>query len=129
MKELDPLILLAVFQEMLGPLLWLLLAVVVIGTVAFFGLLLRERKILSRRLMWSQAVGLFGGVMSLVIMAKVSASGYSDAVGPADWILIAAVFTGGAVGTTVIAYTLAGWMARIVQAGTAAIAPGSRSTG
>ena len=129
MKELDPLILIAVFQEMLGPLLWLLLAVIVLGTAAFLILLLRERKILSRRLMWSQLVGLFGGVMSLVIMARVSASGYSDAVGPADWILLAAVFTGGAVGTTVIAYTLAGWMARIVQAGTAAIAPGSRSTG
>ena len=33
MKELDPFILLAVFQEMLGPLLWILLAVVVLGLV------------------------------------------------------------------------------------------------
>jgi len=110
MKELDPLILIAVFQEMLGPLLWLLLAVVVIGTLAFLGLLARERKVFAQRLMWSQAVGLFGGAMSLVIMAKVSASGYSDAAGPADWILLAAVFAAGAIGTTVITYTVAGWV-------------------
>jgi len=110
MKELDPLILIAVFQEMLGPVLWLLLAIVVIGTVAFVALLLRERQILSRRLMWSQAAGLLGGVMSLVIMARVSASGYSDAAGPADWILIAAVFMTGAIGTTILAYTIMGWI-------------------
>lgn len=115
MKELDPLILIAVFQEMLGPVLWLLLAVVVIGTLAFFGLLLRERRILSRRLMWSQAAGLFGGVMALVIMAKVSASGYSDAVGPADWILISGVFLAGAIGTTILLYTIMGWLGAIVR--------------
>lgn len=111
MKELDPLILIAVFQEMLGPVLWLLLAIIVIGTLAFLGLLLRERKIMSRRLMWSELIGLLGGIMSLVLMARVSASGYSDAAGPADWILIAAVFAAGAVGTAVLAYTLMGWLA------------------
>jgi len=110
MKELDPLILLAVFNEMLGPLLWLLIGVVVLGTLAFLGLLLRERRVISRRLMWSQLAGLFGGVMALVVMARVSASGYSDAVGPADWILLFVVFTVGAIGTTVIAYTIAGWV-------------------
>lgn len=109
MKEFDPLILIAVFSEMLGPLLWVLVAIVVVGTLAFLGLLVRERKLFSRRLMWSQLAGLFGGVMSLVIMARVSASGYSDAVGPADWILLFVVFTVGAIGTTVIAYTITGW--------------------
>src|SRR5690606_30359933 len=97
MKELDPFILLAVFQEMLGPLLWLILAVVVVGTLAFLLLLVRERKIYSRRLMWSQLAGLFGGVMSLVIMAKVSASGYSDAAGPADWTRLEVACAAGAV--------------------------------
>lgn len=117
MKELDPLILIAVFQEMLGPLLWLILAVVVLGTLAFVVLLLRERKIVARRLMWSQVVGLFGGVMSLVIMAKVSASGYSDAAGPADWILLMLVFGLGAVGTMVLTYTLVGWLRAAIRAG------------
>jgi|SRR5690606_10666023 len=115
MKELDPLILIAVFQEMLGPLLWLLLAVIVLGTAAFLILLLRERKIYSRRLMWSQLFGLFGGIMALVIMARVSASGYSDAVGPADWVLLFAVFTTGAVGATILAYTLSGWLSHATR--------------
>lgn len=117
MKELDPLILIAVFQEMLGPLLWLILAVIMLGTLAFVVLLLRERKIVARRLMWSQVVGLFGGVMSLVIMAKVSASGYSDAAGPADWILLMLVFGLGAVGTMVLTYTLVGWLRAAIRAG------------
>ncbi|HZH57895.1 MAG TPA: DUF5368 domain-containing protein [Burkholderiaceae bacterium] len=121
MKELDPFILLAVFQEMLGPLLWLILAVVVVGTLAFLLLLVRERKIYSRRLMWSQLAGLFGGVMSLVIMAKVSASGYSDAAGPADWILLVLVFAVGAVGTTVLTYTIVGWVRTAMKVGGAQI--------
>lgn len=115
MKELDPIILLAVFQEMLGPFLWFLLAIVVIGTVAFLALLVRERKIVSRRLMWSEALGLFGGAMALVIMAEVSASGYSDAAGPADWILLALVFAAGAIGTTILAYTTIGWVRTIIR--------------
>lgn len=121
MKELDPFILLAVFQEMLGPLLWLILAVVVVGTLAFLLLLVRERKIYSRRLMWSQLAGLFGGVMSLIIMAKVSASGYSDAAGPADWILLVLVFAVGAVGTTVLTYTIVGWVRTAMKVGGAQI--------
>lgn len=121
MKELDPFILLAVFQEMLGPLLWLILAVVVVGTLAFLLLLVRERKIYSRRLMWSQLAGLFGGVMSLVIMAKVSASGYSDAAGPADWILLVLVFAVGAVGTTVLTYTIVGWVRTAMKVGGAQV--------
>lgn len=121
MKELDPFILLAVFQEMLGPLLWLILAVVVVGTLAFLLLLVRERKIYSRRLMWSQLTGLFGGVISLVIMAKVSASGYSDAAGPADWILLVLVFAVGAVGTTVLTYTIVGWVRTAMKVGGAQV--------
>ncbi len=117
MKELDPLILIAVFQEMLGPLLWPLIALFVLGTLAFLLLLVRERRIVARRFMWSQVVGLFGGVMALVIMARVSASGYSDAVGPADWILLVAVYVAGAIGAAVLAYTLAGWMRAAVRSG------------
>lgn len=117
MKELDPLILLAVFQEMLGPILWLLIGIIVLGTLAFLGLLLRERRVLSRRLMWSELIGLFGGALSLSIMARVSASGYSDAAGPADWILIALVFGAGALGSAVLAYTLMGWLGMALRQG------------
>ena len=110
MKELDPFILLAVFQEMLGPLLWILLAVVVLGLVAFVALLVREKGLVSRRLVRSEALGIVGGALALVLMAKVSSSGFTDAGGPADWFLIALVFGLGAVGTTVLGYTVAGYI-------------------
>ncbi len=109
MKELDPLVLLAVFQEMLGPLLWLLLAVVVLGLLAFAALLVRERGLVSRRLVRAEALGIVGGALALVLMAKVSSSGFTDAGGPADWFLIALVFGLGVAGSTVLLYTVAGW--------------------
>jgi hypothetical protein len=109
MKELDLFILLAVFQEMLGPLLWILLAVVILGLVAFVVLLVREKGLVSRRLVRSEALGIVGGALALVLMAKVSSSGFTDAGGPADWFLIALVFGAGLLGSTILIYTLTGW--------------------
>ncbi|HLR12271.1 MAG TPA: DUF5368 family protein, partial [Burkholderiaceae bacterium] len=54
MKELDPFILLAVFYEMMGPLVWILVAAVLIGCAAFIVLLLKDRGLHARRLIWSQ---------------------------------------------------------------------------
>jgi len=109
MKELDPFVLLAVFQEMLGPLLWLLLAIIVLGTLAFVILLVRERGVVSRRMVVSQALSPLGGILALVLMAKVSSSGFTDAGGPVDWLLIALVFSLGLVGSGILIYTASGW--------------------
>lgn len=119
MKELDPLVFLAVFQEMLGPMLWVILAVVLIGTIAFVALLIRDKGVVASRLVRSQAVGLLGGALSLVVMAKVSSSGFTDAAGPADWIVITLVFVLGAIGSTIVIYTLSGWWTSLRQAGQA----------
>ena len=109
MKDLDPLVLLSVFEEMLGPLLWLLLAVVILGIIAFASLLLRERHLVSRRLVRSEVLGVAGGALALVLMAKVSSSGFTGAGSPADWLLIALVFGAGLVGSTILFYTMACW--------------------
>lgn len=109
MKELDPLVFLAVFQEMLGPLLWVLILLIVLGTLAFVGLLLKEKTINSRRLVRAELAGLVGGALALVLMAKVSSSGFTDAGGPADWFLIALVFGLGLAGTAILVYTFMGW--------------------
>lgn len=114
MKELDPMILLAVFQEMLGALLWVLLATAIGGVVAFVALVVRERRIVSRRLVRAELAGLVGGALSLVLMAKVSSSGFTDAGGPADWFLIALVFGVGLAGTTILGYALAGWVTQLM---------------
>ena len=75
MKELDPMVFVAVFQEMLGVWLWVLVLSVAVGMVALVLLLARERKVVSRRLVVSEVLGLLGGGLALVIMAKVSSSG------------------------------------------------------
>lgn len=109
MKELDPMTFLVVFQEMLGPLLWLLLLLAVGGIAAFILLLLREKQIVSPRLVRAELLGLVGGVLALILMAKVSSSGFTDAGGPADWFLIALVFGIGLAGTTILSYAILGW--------------------
>ncbi|TNF63042.1 MAG: hypothetical protein EP306_02020 [Burkholderiales bacterium] len=110
MKELDPMVFLAVFQEMLGPLLWIMLLAAVLAVAAFVALLVRERGIVSRRLVRAELLGLIGGVVALVIMAKVSSSGFTDAGGPADWFLIALVYGVGLVATTILTYAAMGWL-------------------
>lgn len=109
MKELEPSVFLAVFQEMLGGLFWPLLILIVVVAVAFLALLVWERTISARRLIGAQALGLLGGAAALILMVKVSSSGFMDAAGPIDWLLIAAVFVVGAIGATVVFYTIAGW--------------------
>lgn len=109
MKELDPLVFLSVFQEMLGFWLWVMLAAGLLAAVAFVALVVRERGIVSRRLVWSELVGVLGGGVALVVMAQVSSSGFTDAGGPADWFLIALVYGAGLVASAVLVYTLLGW--------------------
>ena len=109
MNDLDPTILLAVFQEMLGPLLWLLLTMALLCLLAFVALLILERGLVSRRLVRSQALGVVGGGLALVLMARVSSSGFTDAGGPADWFRIALVFGLGLISATVLVYTAIGW--------------------
>ena len=110
MKELDPMVFLAVFQEMLGPMLWVMLLATLVAVVAFIALVMRERGIVSRRLVRAELLGLVGGVVALVIMAQVSSSGFTDAGGPADWVLIALVYGVGAVATVILTYAVMGWM-------------------
>lgn len=117
MKEFDPMTFLAVFEEMMGPLLWILIALAVVATLAFVVLLVREHGIVTRRLVVSEILGLFGGVLALVLMAKVSSSGFTDAGGPADWFLIGLVYGAGLIGTVIVVYAVLGWLA-----------PGRRST-
>lgn len=110
MQELSFYAIYSVFNEMLGPLLWVLLAIIIFGTCAFIALLLFERTIVSTRLNRSELGGVLGGILALVIMTIVSSSGFTDAGGPLDWFLIATVFGIGFVGATIILYTFAGWV-------------------
>lgn len=109
MKTFDPMVLVAVFQEMLGPGLWLIAVAAVLGFAAFALLLWRERRLDSRRLVLAEAGGAAGGVLALVLMAIVTHSGFTDAGGPVDWLLILAIFGVGALGAVVFVYAALGW--------------------
>lgn len=110
MNNVDFLSIVAVFQEMLGVWFWPLIISVFVVTVLFLWLLLREKHIPSRRFLWSELLGVPGGGVALVIMAKVSSSGFTDAGGPIDWIVILLIFMLGFIGTAILFYTLSGWL-------------------
>ena len=109
MQEFDIMVFVAVFQEMLGIWLWVMLAVAVAGIAGFVRVLKRESGINAKRLVKSEVLGVFGGFLALVIMAKVSSSGFTDAGGPADWFLIFGVYGAGLIATTILAYAILGW--------------------
>lgn len=109
MKDLDIAVFIAVFQEMLGGvLLWLLVAGAVLVTLAFAVVLVRERRISTRRLVWAELVGLAGGCASVLFMQAITHSGFSDLGGPIDWLLVLLIFGLGAGGATLLGYAAFG---------------------
>ncbi len=107
MQELDPLVFVVVFVEMLGPtLFWLLVAGIVATTMAFVWVLVRDRGLQARRLVRAELIGAAGGVAAISFMQTVTNSGFRDIGGPIDWVLVAVIFVVGAVGTTLLAYTV-----------------------
>jgi hypothetical protein len=111
MKELDITVFVAVFHEMLGPLLWIGLGVAALVMVAFAWLAVRDRGLVAARLAWSQLVGLVGGVVAVLFMQWVTSSGFSDIGGPIDWVLVAVIALAGFVSATLTAYVGLGLLA------------------
>jgi len=104
MKDLNPIVFWAVFQEMLGPWLWVVIAASVVATIAFVWVVIREGRLSSRRLVWSEVAGLAGGVAALLIMMAVTNSRFADLGGPIDWLLAVSIFALGFVGSIVGVY-------------------------
>jgi hypothetical protein len=108
MKSVDLATILAVFQEMLGWTLWPLLALAALVTLAFAYVLLRDRGLRPRRLVWSEAAGVLGGIAAVLVMQAVTSSGFADIGGPIDWIVVAGIFLAGLIGATMAAYAALG---------------------
>ncbi|MBR0681408.1 DUF5368 domain-containing protein [Roseomonas eburnea] len=108
MKELDIGTFVAVLQEMMGPLLWVILVAAALATLGFVYVLVRDRGLVARRLVWSEALGVIGGVGGVLLMHEITHSDFADIGGPIDWVVVAAIFVLGAVGTVVGAYTVLG---------------------
>jgi len=112
MKDLDISVFIAVFQEMLGPFLWLLVAIAVLGSLAFLFLLIRDRGLFSRRLIGAELLGVLGGVVALFIMWFVTDSSLFDVGGPIDWVLVAIIWAVGAIGSAILAYVALSYLNR-----------------
>ena len=107
MKELEISVLVAVFVEMLGPLLfWLLVAAVLVVTLGFVWVLVRDRGLDARRLVRAQVVGVLGGIGAILFMQWITNSGFRDIGGPVDLMLVALIFVLGAIGAAILAYTI-----------------------
>jgi hypothetical protein len=113
MKDLDVFVFLAVFEEMLGPWLWVGLAAAALALVALVFVLLRDGGLRPRRLVWSEVVALGGGVAAVLVMQQVTHSGFADIGGPIDWVLGIAIFAAGAAVTLVAAYAVMGLARRL----------------
>jgi hypothetical protein len=111
MKDLDLATLVAVFEEMLGWTLWPILAACVLATAAFLFVLVRDRGVVSGRMMRAELVGVLGGIGAVAAMFLVTNSSPSDMGGPIDWLLAVGIFAAGLVGATIGAYAVLGLLA------------------
>ena len=104
MKELDPLVFVAVFQEMLGWLFWPLVAFIVLGALLIAVVIVHDRGVKARRLVLAELVGIAGGFAAIWLMLAVTNSQLGDLGGPIDWLLAAGIWLAGAIGATVAGY-------------------------
>lgn len=113
MKDLDLATLIAVFRELLGWTLWPLILGAGLASFAFIFVLIRDRGVVPRRLVWAQLLGLAGGMVAVLTMQRVTHSGFDDLGGPIDWLVVLGIFAAGAVGTAVFVYALLGLHRRL----------------
>ena len=88
--------------------------IIVVGTLAFVTLPIKENQIYARGLVYAELAGLFGGTLALVLMAKVSSRALPTPVAQPTF-LIALVFGLSLIGSSLIIYTVAGWLTLLRQ--------------
>lgn len=113
MKEIEVTVLLAVFEEMLGVWLWLLILLAALALVGCVVVVLRDKGLRPRRLLWSEVAALAGGVAAVLAMQAVTHSGFRDIGGPIDWVVGIAIFATGAACALVGAYAAFGLARRL----------------
>lgn len=107
MKELTAGTLVAVFEEMFGAwLFWLMVAVAAIVTLAYFYVLVRDRSLSMKRFFWAQVSMPFGAVAAVAFVLWVTNSRLSDLGGPIDIIIFLGIAAAGAIGTSILVYTI-----------------------
>ena len=105
MQELTLETMIAVFEEIFGPLLfWSLTIVALAITIAFVVVVIREHKLEGSRLLRAELMAPIGAIGAILFVQWITSSGFSDLGGPIDVIVIIAIGTVGAIGLTILAY-------------------------
>lgn len=105
MKQLDPMVFVSIFQEMLAGFFWPLIGFVLLGALALLAVLIRDRRLHSRRLVVSQAIGVLGGFVAIGLMLWFTNSHLADLLGgPIDWLVTIGIWVAGAIGGAIAAY-------------------------
>lgn len=106
MSELTLDTMLAVFEEMFGPVLfWALLAVAVAITLAYLFVLIRDRSVSWRKFLLAQLSMPVGAIAAVLFIQGITSSSFSDIGGPIDALVLIGVAVLGAVGMAILVYT------------------------
>jgi len=107
MKDLTPGMIVAVLEEVFGPVLfWAMVAVAAIVTLAYLYVLIRDRSMSMRKFLMAQLSMPFGAVAAVWFVQAMTHSSYKDLGGPVDLIVYLGVAVIGAIGTAILVYTL-----------------------
>ncbi|HLS16530.1 MAG TPA: DUF5368 domain-containing protein [Paenalcaligenes sp.] len=107
MQELTIGTLIAVLEEMFGPVLfWALFALVTVVTAAYIYVLIRDRALSIKKFLWAQLSMPIGAVVAVWLVMSSTDSGFVDLGGPVDFVVLLGVAVLGAVGCAILVYTL-----------------------
>lgn len=113
MKELSFSTFLAVFEEMFGrEVFWGLVAAAVLVTLVFLAMVLRERRLESRRFLRAELAAPLGAVLAVAFVFWFTNSGPGNIGGPIDWVIVAAIALAGGGGLVMASYVLLGLLPR-----------------
>jgi hypothetical protein len=113
MKELTLETLIAVFEEVFGrALFWGMVVVAVLILTAFVYVIVRDRGVKAGQLLRAELWGPAGAILAILFVQFVTQSGFSDIGGPIDVIILIAIGVAGAVGLTILAYTVQAFIGR-----------------
>jgi len=106
MNELTFGTLIAVFEEIFGRgLFWGMVVACVLIALLFLYVVIRDSKIEARRLVRAELWAPIGAALSIWFVFFITNSNFADIGGPVDVIVLILIGVGGAVGTTILAYT------------------------
>lgn len=107
MKELTLSTLIAVFEEMFGTwLFWLMVVAAMVITLAYLFVLVRDRELSMKKFFWAQVSMPFGAIAAVAFVLWITSSSLSDLGGPIDIIVFLGIAALGAVGTSILVYTV-----------------------